>query len=91
MKLLLLAIIFFTTGCSGGVATNEWTGFYYPNKDNIGDESTWVIQPGLSSLKACQDWVDSKSTGNTNFDYECGNNCKYDDLLKLTVCKETLK
>ena len=88
--LATLSIFLLLTGCSPSVQ-NEWTGFYYPDKDNINDESTWVIQPGLDSLKECQMWVLGISKRNTNFDYECGYQCRYDDLYKMTICKETLK
>lgn len=91
MKLLLMFVLIFTlAGCSN-VTANDWTGFYYPDIDNIGDESTWVIQPGLSSLEECQNWVANISIGNINFDYECGRKCRYDDSFKMTICKETLK
>lgn len=72
--------------------SRDWTGFYYPDKDNINDESTWIIQPGLSSLEECQRWVlFDVSKNNTNFDYECGYKCRYDNLYKMTICEETLK
>ncbi len=76
------------SGCSGD---NEWTGVYYKNKDNIGDPSTWVVQPGLKSVEACRDWVDQIAGVNTNFDYECGYKCRDDKQYGLMVCKETVK
>lgn len=84
----IFLIVFFLTGCSGN---NEWTGFYYKDKDNIGDQSTWVIQPGLNSKESCLDWVDQVAGDNRNFDYECGYKCQYKKDYGLTVCKETVK
>lgn len=88
--MIALSVALVLSGCSTATS-NDWTGFYYPDKDNIGDESTWVIQPGLSSLEACRNWIDGKAGSNSNFDYECGNKCRFDDSYKMTICKETLK
>ncbi len=90
MPLLIFLIVVSLIAFSSS-SKNNWTGFYYPDRNNIGDESTWVIQPGLDSLEKCQDWVADKSRGNRNFDYECGYKCRYDNSLKMSVCKETLK
>ncbi len=64
---------------------------YYPDKNNIGDESKWVIMPGLKSLDDCQQWILKISKNNSNYDYEFGKKCKYNEDTGLLVCKETAK
>jgi len=90
---ILFFVLILLSGCSSKQSISyDWTGFYYPNKDSIGDESTWVIQPGFKTLEECQEWVLFDISGNnTGFDYECGYKCRYDNLYKMTVCKETTK
>lgn len=70
--------------------TTTWTGFYYPDKNNIGDESTWVIEYGFDSLEECRDWVDAVGGNNPNYDYECGSNCR-GDVISGYICEETIK
>lgn len=78
-------LLFVGAGC-----TNiTWTGYYYPDADNIGDESSWIIKSGLESLDECRDWVDSIAFNDTNFDYECGYNCKYNSSYLMEVCERT--
>lgn len=84
----LLSIIILLSGCS---ASNDWTGFYYRDKDNINDENTWTIQPGLKSKEDCQNWIKMVSANNSNYDYECGYKCRYDDTYKTSICETTVK
>lgn len=84
--ILLLSLAIILSGCSLG---NNWTGFYYPDKNNIGDESKWIIQPGLKTLQDCRDWVAGVADNNPEFDYECGYKCKYDKDYELNICKKT--
>ncbi len=85
---LLLLISILLSGCS---ENSDWTGFYYPDKNNIGDEFSWIIEPGLNSLEECQDWVADTAGTNTNYDYECGYKCRYDNNYGMNICEETLK
>lgn len=89
MKKLFLLVIFATllSGCS---FTQDWTGFYYPDRDNIGDSSTWKIQSGFKTVENCRDWVNQTANSNPSFDYECGLNCKTNKYGTYT-CKETIK
>ncbi len=89
----LTLFLIFLSGCSSKkTLDHNWTGFYYPDKDNINDESAWIIQPGFESLEKCQEWIlFDISKNNKNFDYECGYKCKYDNLYKTTICEKTLK
>jgi hypothetical protein len=91
-KILLLSIFFILilifSGCSNN---NEWTGFYYRDKDNIGDQKTWVIQSGLKSEADCRTWVINMAKNNSNYDYECGYKCHYEKTYDTTICKETVK
>lgn len=87
--LLLIVIIFLLTGCSLG---KQWTGFYYPDGLGFGiDESRWQIEGGFKSKGECLDWIDEVSSGNTNFDYECGKKCKYNSEFDGYICKTTEK
>lgn len=86
-SMLLLFSVIFLSGCSN----NNWTWFYYSDADNIGDESTWTIQPGLNSLDECRNWVDDVAWNNDNFDYECGYKCRYESSYGMNICKETVK
>ena len=79
---------FVLSGCS---SNNEWTGFYYKDKDNIGDQKTWIIQSGLKSKEDCRAWVIDMAKDNLNYDYECGYKCRYEKAYNTTVCKETVK
>ncbi|PIR66500.1 MAG: hypothetical protein COU51_03635 [Parcubacteria group bacterium CG10_big_fil_rev_8_21_14_0_10_36_14] len=67
----------------------NWVGFYYPDKNNIANKNSVIVQPGLKSIEDCRDWVQKQSEGNENFDYECGYRCSYDKALNITVCKKT--
>ena len=70
MKLLTFVLLttILLTGCS---VNKNWTGYYYPDLDNIGDESTWVIQTGFKTINECQNWINQVVDSSTNFDYEC--------------------
>lgn len=86
-----LLLIFFAMIILAGCSSKNWTGFYYPDANNIGDESTWIIEPWFSSLDECRNWVDDMIWNNTNYDYECGYKCRYKSDYGVNVCKETVK
>lgn len=90
MRLIIttLLTVLLLNACS---SKESWTGYYYPDKNNIGDESTWVIQNGFNTIEACRGWVNSSAGNNTNFDYECGYNCEYKSSYEMTVCERTEK
>lgn len=56
---------------------NIWTGFYYPDLEKIDDERTWIISPPLYSLKECREWVNKVRKDGDNFDYSCGQGCRF--------------
>lgn len=84
----LLCVVMLLSACSN---SKTWTGYYYSDRDNINDESTWVIQPGFENIENCRDWVDSIAKNNRNYDYECGYNCTYRQEYKMNVCEKTEK
>jgi len=84
---LLIFSIIFLSGCS---LTNEWTGFYYPDKNNLGDSTKWKIQSGFISKEDCKNWAIETAGNNQSYDYECGLNCKLNSYGSYT-CKETIK
>lgn len=84
---LVVVLITLVSGCS---LTDIWTGFYYPDKKDIGDSSKWQIQSGFRTLEDCRDWVIEVAGNNPTFDYECGLNCKLDKKSGLNICKKTV-
>lgn len=88
----LLVIVCFNRNSS---EKNEWTGFYYPDQNNIGNENMWVIQSNLNSLQECQDWVADIAEENDPlglfYDYECGYKCEYDYTFQTYLCDKTVK
>jgi len=82
----LAALLFVGAGCD----SPEWTGFYYPDSNNIENETT-VVQPGLHSLEECQNWVGGIVGKNHNYDYQCGRSCRYEKAYGQTICKEKAK
>ena len=85
--IILLLSLIFLYGCS----SNNWTGFYYSDKNNIGDESTWTIKSGFWSLDDCRNRVNDVAGNNQNFDYECWYKCEYNNSYGTNICKETIK
>lgn len=64
----------------------DWMGFYYPNANDLSEVE---IQSGFSSIDECRNWVDSVAIYGSNYDYECGKNCKYESFGDYYVCKVT--
>jgi len=68
-----------------------WTAVYYPNAGNL----NYFADQKVSSLEDCRDWVSvqAQAQNNTDYDYECGTNCKlqHDNLGKFYRCNETKK
>lgn len=56
---------------------NVWTGFYYTDIDRIDDQRTWIISPPLYSLNECRNWVKAIHKEGDNYDYSCGQGCKF--------------
>lgn len=84
---LLIVSIIFLSGCT---LSNEWTGFYYQDKNDLGNSTKLKIQAGFKSKENCRDWAIQTAGSNENFDYECGLNCKPNDYKSYT-CEETIK
>lgn len=86
MKKIIFTVLIFVTlsGCS-----NEWSGFYYPDKNNIADESQWLIKNGFKSIEECRSWIGEVAVNNNNYDYECGLKCRNEN--GLNICKKTEK
>lgn len=66
---------------------DKWTGFYYPDRDDL---SEYTKSQTFGSLSECIAWTDDKSEGNTNAQTECGKGCKYKEQWDIYVCKETI-
>jgi len=67
---------------------NIWTGIYYPDKERIEDQRTWIISPPLYSLEECRDWVNSLHREGDNYDYQCGQGCRFTtDYGETTTCR----
>ena len=54
------------------------TAFFYLDKDNLWDETTWIISEPLNSYKEClKRLTDTRNKKYApNFDSECGLNCE---------------
>lgn len=67
---------------------NIWTGFYYPDKERIEDRRTWVISPPLYSLDECRKWVNAEHKVGDNYDYQCGQGCRFTtDYGETMICR----
>lgn len=68
--------------------SEEWSGYFYPNKDNL---SNYQFTGLFDSLQECRDvtvaYGEDKGIPYSQFDYECGLNCK--NKSGLNICKET--
>ena len=82
LMVLILGVI---TGCS----KEEWSGFVYPNKNNLSDHRNIGT---YSSLEQCRDAALSLMSSSNwfNGDYECGLNCK-SSSYGVMVCDKTLR
>jgi hypothetical protein len=67
-----------------------WTATYYYEQ---GDLSRYRQAFNLKSVDSCRTWVTQQaySLGDTNYDYECGKNCKVDSSGGPSICDETVK
>ena len=68
---------------------DSWTGYFYPNKDDLS-----VFQKSVNtfdSVEECRRWVNSKvlKSFSNSYDYECGLNCK--PGLEFDRCETTTK
>lgn len=75
----MLIIVLALSGCWG----DEWTGFAYPNKNDL---SKHIEVGTFSSLEQCRDAA-SAAIDPARGDYECGLDCKPGTLPR--VCEKT--
>jgi len=85
--LVFILVRFFQN--NDNLENGQWVAFYYSNKDNIDDKSTWEIKENLNSIEECRKWIDDTIGFNMNYDYECGYKCRYDGYFY--ICEETIK
>lgn len=71
------------------VKRNIWTGFYYADKDKVEDQTTWIVNPPLYSLEECQRWVNAVRKPEDNYDYSCGQGCRFttDYIGETIICR----
>lgn len=71
------------------IKRNIWTGIYYPNLDKIEDQRTWVLSPPLYSLDKCREWVNIVHKAEDNYDYSCGQGCRFTTELygETMICR----
>lgn len=70
--------------------SEEWMGFFYPNRYDL----TEHVETGIfDSLEECRDhtlaYGEDRGIPYTRFDYECGLNCEGE--YGAYVCEETLQ
>jgi hypothetical protein len=70
-----------------------WTGFYYPDLEKIDDQRTWIVSPPLYSLKECHGWVKAVYVKGDNYDYSCGQGCRFTKQYsgETVICKTNTK
>lgn len=86
--LLLIPVLFVLVGCNN---PDNWTAFYYPQKDDL---SIYTKQSGLIDFEACRDYIwnlSEERDADGEYDYECGKNCELDLALETYICEETIK
>jgi len=68
---------------------NIWTGIYYPDLDKIVDQRTWIVSPPLYSLNECQKWVNAVHKTEDNYDYTCGQGCRFTNEMygETMICR----
>jgi hypothetical protein len=86
-KILLLMVI--VLGILSGCSKEEWTGFVYPNKNDLTEHRNIGT---FSSLEQCRDSALSRMSSSNwfNGDYECGLNCENSSYGGM-LCDKTLK
>jgi hypothetical protein len=86
-SILILTVLILGTliGCS----KEEWSGFVYPNKNDLTDHRSIGT---FTSLEQCRDVAVSLMSSSNwhNGDYECGLNCK-NSSYGVLVCDQTLR
>lgn len=85
--ILVVILVVVALWLSGVFENKTWTGYYYPDINQITDQSTWVIQPGLESLDACRSWVQTVANPEADYDYQCGFNCTYREAYGEIICE----
>lgn len=67
---------------------DRWLGFYYPDRSDLSNYK--VSNEEFKSFEECKNWVRYISSGklDTNYDYECGKNCRMDNY-GMYICDET--
>ena len=76
-----IALVFFVAGCWG----DEWTGFAYPNKNDLTNHIEVGTFPSLQECRATALAAIIPTLG----DYECGLNCG--DGAFPRICEKTLR
>ena len=87
LKLIIVCSIFsiFFAGCK-----KAYEPVYYPNKNDL---TEYIEGPKYTSLEEARTWVNkvNKFTGDRDWDYEIGVNCKPSKYGEIQVCEETIK
>lgn len=91
MRIIIFIAITLISFMIGHSTAGTWTGYCYKDINNMEDESTWLVQPGFSTLEDCRGWAlgNFMSCQAEGTDYECGYKCQYDRWLDINVCKKT--
>ncbi|MFH1766889.1 MAG: hypothetical protein ABH826_02230 [Patescibacteria group bacterium] len=73
---------------------NQWTGFFYPDADQIEDQRTWILSPPLKSLEECRKWVKSiRTSDDIDSDYNCSQGCRFttEYIGETVICKNKFR
>ena len=85
ISFFLTLILFGLSGC-----TDEWTGFIYPDKNNLYTDITLGHFDSLEQCRASALKVIQLAEWETESDYECGLNCEVMGS-KPYICADTAK
>lgn len=71
----------------------KWTAFYYSDRYDLWNESTWTISDELKSYEECLSWLNGVKKWNDDYDSECWYKCVKTQWFYWTLynCEETKK
>lgn len=89
--ILRVTAISLAATCLTGCFKEEWTGYVYPDRENLARSQTIGT---FGSLEECGDMARAELArlgATSRGDYECGLNCEYQTAYGMSVCKETAR
>lgn len=69
----------------------EYILFFYTDKDNIWDESTWRMTEGIKDIERCRLMAKTLLEMYPDWDYECWYNCEFRVRSQMHICDKTIR